>query len=38
MAIELLSSGSDVRVEEMANDVVAAQTDEIERMKAITIP
>ncbi|MFD1146898.1 DUF305 domain-containing protein [Saccharothrix hoggarensis] len=38
MAIELLSSGTDVRVEEMANDVVASQTDEIERMKAIKIP
>lgn len=38
MAIELLSSGSDVRVEEMANDVVVSQTDEIERMKAITVP
>ncbi|ONI90697.1 DUF305 domain-containing protein [Saccharothrix sp. ALI-22-I] len=38
MAIELLSTGSDVRVEEMANDVVASQTDEINRMKAITIP
>ncbi|NUT47645.1 MAG: DUF305 domain-containing protein [Saccharothrix sp.] len=38
MAIELLSSGTDVRVEEMANDVVATQGDEIERMRAITIP
>ncbi|MFE2751852.1 DUF305 domain-containing protein [Actinosynnema sp. NPDC059335] len=38
MAVELLSSGTDVRVEDMANDVVASQTDEIERMKAITIP
>jgi uncharacterized protein (DUF305 family) len=38
MAVELLSNGSDVRVEEMANDVIATQTDEIERMKAITIP
>ncbi|MFD7654796.1 DUF305 domain-containing protein [Actinosynnema sp. NPDC059797] len=35
MAVELLSSGSDVRVEEMANDVVVTQTDEIERMKAL---
>ncbi|WP_158853191.1 DUF305 domain-containing protein [Saccharothrix deserti] len=38
MAVEVLSTGSDVRVEEMANDVVATQTDEINRMKAITIP
>ncbi|WP_367129010.1 DUF305 domain-containing protein [Saccharothrix sp. HUAS TT1] len=38
MAIEVLSSGTDVRVEEMANDVSASQTDEIDRMKAITIP
>jgi uncharacterized protein (DUF305 family) len=38
MAVELLSSGTDVRVEEMANDVVASQTDEVERMRAITIP
>ncbi|GAA3862172.1 DUF305 domain-containing protein [Saccharothrix violaceirubra] len=38
MAVELLSTGSDVRVEEMANDVVASQTDEIGRMRAITLP
>lgn len=38
MATELLSSGSDVRVEEMANDVVATQADEINRMRAIKIP
>ncbi|RKT56064.1 DUF305 domain-containing protein [Saccharothrix australiensis] len=38
MANELLASGSDVRVEEMANDVVASQSDEIARMRAITIP
>lgn len=38
MAVELLSAGTDVRVEEMANDVIATQTAEIERMKAITIP
>ncbi len=38
MAVELLSTGSDVRVEEMANDVMATQSDEIARMKAITIP
>ncbi|MGM1059523.1 DUF305 domain-containing protein [Saccharothrix sp. Mg75] len=38
MAVDLLSTGSDVRVEEMANDVVASQSDEIARMKAITIP
>ncbi|ROP42245.1 DUF305 domain-containing protein [Saccharothrix texasensis] len=38
MAIEVLSSGTDVRVEEMANDVSVSQTDEIDRMRAITIP
>ncbi|CCH30294.1 DUF305 domain-containing protein [Actinosynnema sp. NPDC047251] len=38
MAVDLLSSGSDVRVEEMANDVVASQSDEIARMKAISLP
>lgn len=38
MAVEVLSTGRDVRVEEMANDVSASQTDEIDRMKAITIP
>lgn len=38
MAVEVLSTGRDVRVEEMANDVAASQTDEIDRMKAITIP
>ncbi|WP_433272870.1 DUF305 domain-containing protein [Actinosynnema sp. CS-041913] len=38
MAVDLLSTGTDVRVEEMANDVVASQSDEIARMKAITIP
>ncbi|WP_447007382.1 DUF305 domain-containing protein [Saccharothrix isguenensis] len=38
MAVEVLSSGRDVRVEEMANDVAVSQTDEMERMKAITIP
>ncbi|MBY8850722.1 DUF305 domain-containing protein [Saccharothrix longispora] len=38
MAVDLLSNGSDVRVEEMANDVVASQSDEIARMRAITIP
>ncbi|MEV8440052.1 DUF305 domain-containing protein [Actinosynnema sp. NPDC051121] len=38
MAVEVLSAGRDVRVEEMANDVAASQTDEIDRMKAITIP
>lgn len=38
MALDLLSKGTDVRVEEMANDVVASQSDEIERMRAITIP
>ncbi|MBB5954284.1 uncharacterized protein (DUF305 family) [Saccharothrix tamanrassetensis] len=38
MAVDLLSTGTDVRVEEMANDVVASQSDEIARMKAIVIP
>lgn len=38
MAVDLLSTGSDVRVEEMANDVVASQSDEIARMRAISIP
>ncbi|QFZ19144.1 DUF305 domain-containing protein [Saccharothrix syringae] len=38
MAVEVLSNGSDVRVEEMANDVIVTQTDEIERMKAIALP
>ncbi|MCE7000851.1 DUF305 domain-containing protein [Saccharothrix sp. S26] len=38
MATEVLSSGRDVRVEEMANDVATSQADEIDRMKTITIP
>ena len=38
MAGEVLATGRDVRVEEMANDVAVTQTDEIERMKAIKIP
>ncbi|WP_033438613.1 DUF305 domain-containing protein [Saccharothrix sp. NRRL B-16314] len=38
MAIEVLSSGTDVRVEEMANDVAVSQTDEVERMKALVTP
>ncbi|GGP66710.1 DUF305 domain-containing protein [Saccharothrix coeruleofusca] len=38
MAVEVLTTGSDVRVEEMATDVLATQTDEVERMKAIRIP
>ncbi|MFJ6676779.1 DUF305 domain-containing protein [Actinosynnema sp. NPDC091369] len=38
MAVQVLSTGRDVRVEEMANDVSVSQTDEIDRMKAITIP
>ncbi|MEU4805840.1 DUF305 domain-containing protein [Actinosynnema sp. NPDC023587] len=38
MAVDLLSAGADVRVEEMANDVVATQSDEIARMRAISIP
>ncbi|MFF3766263.1 DUF305 domain-containing protein [Streptomyces sp. NPDC001922] len=33
MATELLSQGSDVLVEEMANDVIAQQTSEINRMR-----
>lgn len=38
MAVEVLTTGSDVRVEEMANDVLATQGDEVERMKAVKIP
>ncbi|MEU5691734.1 DUF305 domain-containing protein [Actinosynnema sp. NPDC020468] len=38
MAVDLLSKGTDVRVEEMANDVVASQSDEIARLKAIRLP
>ncbi|ACU36005.1 DUF305 domain-containing protein [Actinosynnema pretiosum subsp. pretiosum] len=37
MALEQLSEGTDVRVEEMANDVVATQSVEIERMRAIPL-
>ncbi|MFI9811979.1 DUF305 domain-containing protein [Saccharothrix variisporea] len=38
MALDLLSTGSDARVEEMANDVMVSQQDEINTMKAIKIP
>ncbi|WP_307716774.1 DUF305 domain-containing protein [Streptomyces sp. V4I23] len=35
MAAEVLSSGNNVAVEEMANDVIAQQTSEIGRMRAL---
>ncbi|GHE91763.1 lipoprotein [Amycolatopsis deserti] len=35
MATEVLSAGSDVFVEEMATDVIASQTDEVHRMRAM---
>ncbi|PRY40348.1 DUF305 domain-containing protein [Umezawaea tangerina] len=35
MAEEVLSSGVDVKVEEMAADVIATQTDEINRMQGL---
>ncbi|MET9676812.1 DUF305 domain-containing protein [Streptomyces sp. NPDC006482] len=35
MAVEALSEGNNVLVEEMANDVIAQQTSEIYRMKAL---
>ncbi|MFE7776841.1 DUF305 domain-containing protein [Streptomyces sp. NPDC057445] len=35
MAADVLSHGNDVRVEEMANDVIAQQTAEISRMRAM---
>jgi uncharacterized protein (DUF305 family) len=35
MATELLSTGTDVFVEEMANEVIATQSAEIQRMKAM---
>ncbi len=35
MATDLLSDGNDVRVEEMATDVIAQQTAEIERMRKL---
>jgi uncharacterized protein (DUF305 family) len=38
MAKELLTTGRDVRVEEMAQDIIATQTDEIARMKALATP
>jgi uncharacterized protein (DUF305 family) len=36
MATQVLSTGTDVYVEEMARDVIATQTDEIARMRAIS--
>lgn len=36
MATDVLSQGNDVQVEEMAGDVVAQQTVEIDRMRAMT--
>jgi uncharacterized protein (DUF305 family) len=38
MAEQVLSSGVDVRVEEMATDVIATQTDEIQRMQTLQLP
>ncbi|WNV88857.1 DUF305 domain-containing protein [Umezawaea sp. Da 62-37] len=35
MAQDVLSDGVDVKVEEMAADVIATQTDEIDRMRAL---
>lgn len=35
MATEVKASGTNVQVEEMADDVIAVQTDEINRMKAL---
>lgn len=35
MATQVLSTGTDVYIEEMARDVIATQTDEIARMRAI---
>ncbi|QGV81898.1 DUF305 domain-containing protein [Streptomyces ficellus] len=35
MATEVLSEGNNIRVEEMANDVIAQQTAEISRMRAM---
>ncbi|MFE6974363.1 DUF305 domain-containing protein [Streptomyces sp. NPDC057682] len=36
MATEVLSQGNNVQVEEMADDVIAQQTSEIERMRALS--
>ena len=38
MAEEVLASGVDVKVEEMAADVIATQTDEINRMQTLALP
>jgi uncharacterized protein (DUF305 family) len=38
MAEQVLASGLDVRVEEMAADVIAVQSDEIKRMQALQLP
>ncbi len=38
MAEDVLSNGVDVRVEEMAADVIATQTDEINRMQNLDLP
>ena len=35
MATDVKASGTNVQVEEMADDVIAVQTDEINRMKAL---
>ncbi|WP_254879130.1 DUF305 domain-containing protein [Streptomyces sp. NA04227] len=36
MATEVLSDGNNVQIEEMANDVIAQQTSEIQRMRKMT--
>lgn len=38
MAEDVLANGVDVKVEEMAADVIATQTDEINRMQTLTLP
>ncbi|HEX6342415.1 DUF305 domain-containing protein [Umezawaea sp.] len=38
MAQEVLADGVDVRVEEMASDVIATQTDEITRLQNLDLP
>jgi uncharacterized protein (DUF305 family) len=38
MAEDVLANGVDVKVEEMATDVIATQTDEINRMQTLVLP
>jgi uncharacterized protein (DUF305 family) len=38
MAEDVLAKGVDVKVEEMATDVIATQTDEINRMQTLALP